>query len=335
MAVAADGAEGLRLFADHRPDIVLLDMLLPGMHGIEVRLRSQSAVPVVMVSAVDAELDVVLELELGAADYVTKPFHLRELVARMQAILRRVSPPEDSLPTAQVVESTVGDGGTTGGATAFGSVTVDFDRREVRVGGDQTHLSRREFDLLAALLFPARRVRTRAELIDLLWPDRRGDRALRHSAKATVHVVERAGIRRITEQLGRRSGLDQLPGPVLVHQQEGAAVRDPHGLLHVVGHDHDRDPVLELPDEFFDPLGGDRVERRGGLVHEQHFGFDGQCAGDAEALLLTAREGGRVPFIRSRTLSQSAAATSADSAASSRSAFLRTPLKRSPATVFS
>ena len=93
--VAPDGLEGLRLFADRPPDIVLLDMLLPGMHGTEVcrRMRTMAPVPIVMVSAVGAELDVVLGLELGAADYVTKPFRLRELVARMQAILRRVAPP--------------------------------------------------------------------------------------------------------------------------------------------------------------------------------------------------------------------------------------------------
>src|SRR5271165_5238534 len=99
VAVAADGAEGLRLFADQQPDIVLLDLLLPGMHGIEVcrRLRSFSSVPIVMVSAVDSELDVVLGLELGASGYVTKPFRLRELVARMNAILRRVGPPTGSL----------------------------------------------------------------------------------------------------------------------------------------------------------------------------------------------------------------------------------------------
>ena len=94
--VAADGTEGLTLFADRTPDIVLLDMLLPGMHGMEVcrRMRMMAPVPIVMVSAVDAEVDVVLGLELGAADYVTKPFRLRELVARMQAILRRISPPD-------------------------------------------------------------------------------------------------------------------------------------------------------------------------------------------------------------------------------------------------
>ncbi|MGO8872660.1 MAG: response regulator transcription factor [Acidimicrobiales bacterium] len=172
-----DGAEALRRFVEHPPDIVLLDMLLPGMHGIEVcrRMRSLAPVPIVMVSAVDTELDVVLGLELGAAGYVTKPFRLRELVARMQAILRRVSPP--SIP---VLAGPPADGepgafdGPDGERTefAFGSVTVHFVRREVTVGGEQTHLSRREFDLLTVLLSPARRVRTRDELIDLLWPDR-------------------------------------------------------------------------------------------------------------------------------------------------------------------
>ncbi len=176
--VAPDGSEGLRLFADRPPDIVLLDMLLPGMHGMEVcrRMRAMSQVPIVMVSAVDTELDVVLGLELGASDYVTKPFHLRELVARIQAILRRVSP--QATPFLEPVPPTAGgpnadrDLSDQRPNAAFGTVTVDFVRREVTVDRRQTHLSRREFDLLAVLLSPARRVRTRAELIDLLWPDR-------------------------------------------------------------------------------------------------------------------------------------------------------------------
>jgi two-component system response regulator RegX3 len=183
--VAADGAEGLRSFAEDPPDIVLLDVLLPGMHGTEVcrRMRQMAPVPIVMVSAIDAELDVVLGLELGAAGYVTKPFHLRELVARMQAILRRVSPPsggpgangnghapprDDDHRTAtghRPVEPGRRD-------VRFGPASVDFVRREVSVGGERVHLSRREFDLLAVLLSPARQVRTREELIDLLWPDR-------------------------------------------------------------------------------------------------------------------------------------------------------------------
>ena len=177
--VAADGAEALRRFADRPPDIVLLDILLPGMRGIEVcrRMRELSPVPIVMVSAVDAELDVVLGFELGASGYVTKPFRLRELVARMHAILRRVAPQEGTEAEAGALDT--GHTGLGAGApegisplTSFGSVTVDFVRREVTVAGTRTHLSRREFDLLAVLLSPPRWVRTRDELIDLLWPDR-------------------------------------------------------------------------------------------------------------------------------------------------------------------
>lgn len=167
VAVAADGPEGLALFADRIPDIVLLDMLLPGMPGTEVcrRMHQIAPVPIVMVSAVDTELDVVLGLELGAAGYVTKPFRLRELVARMDAILRRARKPADPVPPDD------GDADDERSEAGFGQAMVDFVRREVTVGGTPVHLSRREFDLLAALLSPARRVRTRDELIDLLWPD--------------------------------------------------------------------------------------------------------------------------------------------------------------------
>jgi two-component system, OmpR family, response regulator RegX3 len=138
-------------------------------------MRRLAPVPIVMVSAVDSELDVVLGLELGAAGYVTKPFRLRELVARMQAILRRVSPPD--VPPLEIGPSEPEPipefpDDDERPDMAFGSVVVDFVRREVTVGGVRTHLSRREFDLLSVLLMPVRRVRTRDELIDLLWPDR-------------------------------------------------------------------------------------------------------------------------------------------------------------------
>ncbi len=181
--VAADGPEGLRLVAEQAPDIVLLDMLLPGMHGIDVcrRIRAVSSVPVLMVSAVDTELDVVLGLELGAAGYVTKPFRLRELVARMHAILRRARPRTvvgvaSAASDRPPVAVTSGAGGSSGtpppvSGPVFGSVSVDHVRREVTVDGVATHLSRKEFDLLAALLTPVQRVRSRDELIDLLWPD--------------------------------------------------------------------------------------------------------------------------------------------------------------------
>ena len=97
--LAEDGLDGLRQFAAHPPDLVLLDVLLPGLSGTEVcrRMKALAPVPVIMVSALDAEVDIVLGLELGAADYVTKPYRLRELVARIQAVLRRVQPP--ALPT--------------------------------------------------------------------------------------------------------------------------------------------------------------------------------------------------------------------------------------------
>ncbi|MGC8462943.1 MAG: response regulator transcription factor [Acidimicrobiales bacterium] len=202
---AVDGASALRSVTEERPDIVLLDVLLPDMSGTEVcrRLRQLTPVPVVLVSAIDAELDVVLGLELGAEDYVTKPFHLRELVARINAILRRVSAvnhpssrpwqpgsspdgaarsaaePTGSSRTGSVLRQPASQAAdqtlrrnVEHGALTVGRVRVDTVRREVTVDGEPVHLSRREFDLLALLLSPPSQVRTRDELIDLLWPDR-------------------------------------------------------------------------------------------------------------------------------------------------------------------
>jgi two-component system, OmpR family, response regulator RegX3 len=187
--LAANGVDGLNRFMERLPDIVLLDNMLPGMRGFEVcrRMRSIAPVPVLIVSAVTAELDVVLGLELGASDYVTKPFHVRELVARMHAIMRRVSPSALAVADHSDRRSLEGVGrGITGwsdpptvpiptktGAVtsfAFGNIDVDIIRREVTVGGDHVHMTRREFDLLVVLLSPARHLRTRDELIDLLWP---------------------------------------------------------------------------------------------------------------------------------------------------------------------
>ncbi len=167
--LASDGSEGLRKFADSPPDLVLLDVLLPGVPGTEVcrRMRAIAPVPVIMVSALDSEVDIVLGLELGAADYITKPYHLRELTARIQAVLRRVSPPPVGLPVVsgrrlpQVPE-----------VVAAGPIRIDFARREVTAAGKNVHLSRREFDLLALLLSPPGQVRTRDELIDRLWSGR-------------------------------------------------------------------------------------------------------------------------------------------------------------------
>ncbi len=166
---AVDGIEAIQRFVADRPDIVLLDLRLPGMDGIEVyrRMRDLAPVPVVMVSAVDSELDVVLGLELGAAGYVTKPFRLRELVARIQAILRRVSPP--ALPELDGPPSELEPDRPT---VVLGSVAIDVRRHEVKRDDEAIQLSRREFDLLSLLTDPPGRVRTREELIDRLWPDR-------------------------------------------------------------------------------------------------------------------------------------------------------------------
>jgi two-component system, OmpR family, response regulator RegX3 len=167
--LAPDGPEGLRRFTQRIPDIVLLDLLLPGMSGTEVcrRMRSMSPVPVIMVTALGSEVDVVLGLELGASDYVTKPFRFRELVARMQAVLRRhrtdhkvLSPaaPPMPAPRREAIEA--------------GPVRVDLAQRYVSVNGRPVYLSRLEFDLLAVLLSPPGQVRTREELIDQLWAGR-------------------------------------------------------------------------------------------------------------------------------------------------------------------
>jgi len=167
--LAADGAEGLRLFAENPPDVVLLDVLLPGVPGTEVcrRMQAMAPVPIIMVSALDSETDIVLGLELGAADYITKPYHLRELTARIQAVLRRISPPPTGLPAPYQTRVVP-----TPEVMVAGPVRIDLARREVTVSRRIVHLSRREFDLLALLLSPAGQVRTREELIDRLWSGR-------------------------------------------------------------------------------------------------------------------------------------------------------------------
>jgi two-component system response regulator RegX3 len=150
VVLASDGREGIDLFNEHRPDIVLLDMLLPGMHGIDVcrKLRAVSDVPILMVSAVDSELDVVLGLELGASGYVTKPFRLRELPSRGASTWDGAEPSAGT-PTSA---GRVPDGARGDPLESFGNVSVNYVRREVAVDGRPVHLSRKEFDLLAALL---------------------------------------------------------------------------------------------------------------------------------------------------------------------------------------
>lgn len=151
-----DGSEALGAFERQRPDLVLLDLMLPGVSGTEIcrQLRSRSDVPIIMVTARDGEVDRVVGLELGADDYVTKPFSARELVARIRAVLRRAS--------------MVGDITDDTPAEALG-VRVDRARHEVRVEGQLVDLPPKEFDLLAYLVENAGRVLTRSQLIDEVW----------------------------------------------------------------------------------------------------------------------------------------------------------------------
>ncbi|HEV7728229.1 MAG TPA: response regulator transcription factor [Modestobacter sp.] len=153
--VAADGLGALAEFDRAGADIVLLDLMLPGLSGTEVcrTLRAKSSVPIIMLTAKDTEIDKVVGLELGADDYVTKPYSARELVARMRAVLRRGVEGEPS------VESTL----------AAGPVRLDVDRHVVAVDGQPVALPLKEFDLLELLLRNAGRVLTRGQLIDRVW----------------------------------------------------------------------------------------------------------------------------------------------------------------------
>ncbi len=161
VAIARDGAEALALFDEVEPDVVLLDLMLPRLSGVDVcrSLRSRSAVPIIMVTAKGGEVDTVVGLEVGADDYVTKPYSLRELVARIRAVLRR-----GSAQTAH--EPPPGPGA---GVLEVGSLRVDLDRRRVFVGSKEAQLRRKEFDLLRLLAENAGRVLTRDVLIDRVW----------------------------------------------------------------------------------------------------------------------------------------------------------------------
>jgi two-component system, OmpR family, response regulator RegX3 len=155
VAVTATGPDGIEEFNRSGADLVLLDLMLPGLSGLEVcrQLRLSSDVPVIMLTAKDAEVDKVVGLEIGADDYVTKPFSARELVARIRAVLRRRGEPDDA--GAAVLEC--------------GPVRMDVDRHVVTVDGAPVQLPLKEFELLEALLRTAGRVLTRGQLIDRVW----------------------------------------------------------------------------------------------------------------------------------------------------------------------
>jgi two-component system response regulator RegX3 len=154
VALAATGPAALEEFARNGADIVLLDLMLPGLPGTEVcrQIRQTSSVPVIMVTAKDGEVDKVVGLELGADDYVTKPYSPRELVARIRAVLRRGVEPELAPATIEA-----------------GGVRMDVERHLVTVHGREVRLPLKEFELLEMFLRNAGRVLTRGQLIDRVW----------------------------------------------------------------------------------------------------------------------------------------------------------------------
>ena len=153
--VATDGNAAISEFDKHGPDLVLLDLMLPGISGTEVCriIRGKSSVPIIMLTAKDGEVDKVVGLELGADDYVTKPFSSRELLARVRAVLRRHGEPEELLPPT--IEA--------------GSVLIDIERHVVSVRGENVTMPLKEFDLLEFLVRNSGRVLTRNQLIDRVW----------------------------------------------------------------------------------------------------------------------------------------------------------------------
>lgn len=154
--IAEDGPSALDAFRGRGADIILLDLMLPGMPGTEVCrvIRSTSSVPIIMLTAKDSEVDIVVGLELGADDYVTKPYSSRELLARMRAVLRRAE------STDADVDERMLEGG---------RVTIDLDRHTVSVDGREIAMPLKEFELLEVLVRNAGRVLTRGQLIDRVW----------------------------------------------------------------------------------------------------------------------------------------------------------------------
>jgi DNA-binding response OmpR family regulator len=169
---ARDGEQALRMFGDEHIDLVVLDLMLPKVDGLEVckRLRADSNVPIIMLTARGEELDKVLGLELGADDYITKPFSIREFRSRVRALLRRAGLPRERAREAETIES--------------GELRIDPARRTVELGGEPVQLTYVEFELLTALASEPARVFTREMLLRALW----GDSAYREPRTIDVHV---------------------------------------------------------------------------------------------------------------------------------------------------
>ncbi len=157
VSTARDGKEALELFEAINPDVILLDVMLPKISGIDVckQIRSKSQVPIIMVTARTSELDTVVGLEVGADDYVAKPFRMRELTARVRAVLRRAPLPNESVTTEDSIE--------------IGEICLDTARHELRVADQPVPLPLKEFELLELLMTNPNRVMTRDMIIDRVW----------------------------------------------------------------------------------------------------------------------------------------------------------------------
>jgi two-component system, OmpR family, response regulator RegX3 len=174
VTVARDGAEALEIFDQADPDLVLLDLMLPLVSGLDVcrEIRTKSSVPIIMVTAKGEEIDTVVGLEIGADDYVVKPYRLRELVARMRAVLRRHPEESDGEETSQEVIERA-------------NVRLEPSTRRAFVLGEEIHLRRKEFELLRLLMENPGRVLTRQTLIDQVW----GDDYVGDTKTLDVHIM--------------------------------------------------------------------------------------------------------------------------------------------------
>ncbi|HYZ18927.1 MAG TPA: response regulator transcription factor [Gaiellaceae bacterium] len=172
VVAARDGEEALQLFAAEPVDLVVLDIMLPKLDGLEVckRLRAESSVPIIMLTARDDEFDTVLGLELGADDYITKPFSIREFRSRVRALLRRAGPAQRARETGEVLEA--------------GPLRIDPDRRTAQLDGQAIELTYVEFELLRTLAASPGRVFSRRALLEAVW----GDAAYREPRTIDVHV---------------------------------------------------------------------------------------------------------------------------------------------------
>jgi DNA-binding response OmpR family regulator len=199
---ARDGEEALQRFAVETVDLVVLDVMLPKLDGIEVckRLRAESTVPIIMLTARDDEFDKVLGLELGADDYITKPFSIREFRSRVRALLRRAGTSQRPYGTAGTVE--------------VGGLLIDPERRAVRLNGDSIEVTYVEFELLRTLAASPGRVFSRRALLEAVW----GDAAYREPRTIDVHV------RHLREKLERDPSEPDL---ILTVRGAGYRFREP------------------------------------------------------------------------------------------------------------